>query len=289
MPVYTGSKDAGTQSGSSQYPENAVATVFGRLEPLITPELLKSRFLKGISLTLKVKDLETGKPFKITDSELRDYIENAVDEAEQETGLLLMPTQVSDKLPFQKLDFEQFGYFQLPHRPIASIQSLAVRLADGSDIFTFPNEWIETANLVHGQLNLIPLAFQSITAGGQVIGSGLDMGSGTSVFFNSLWNRPWLAALFDITYTVGFKDGMMPKMVNKLIGTIVAMQVLSQIAAAYANATSTSLGIDGMSQSVGTPGPERYRMRMEELKADRALLVRKLKKAYNGGIVSGTV
>lgn len=297
MADYTNSKPAGNRElnadGSvkaqgQQYPENVVTTPWGRLEPLLTVDLLKSRFLKGIPLTLKIKDPETGKPYKIADEELKDYIDLAVDEAEQETSLLLMPTQVTVKLPFQKQDFEQFGYFQLPHRPVASIEELTVQLADGSEIFTFPTQWIETANLIHGQLNIIPLAFQGLASGTGIIG-GTSEGQGTAVFFNSLWNRPWVAALFGITYTAGFKNGLMPKSVNQLIGVIAAMQVLSQVAAAYAGQQSTSLGLDGMSQSVSTPGPNRYAKRMEELQAQRALLVKKLKKSYASKIIVGTV
>jgi hypothetical protein len=285
MPIYTGSKGP----PGSLYPPNAIATVLGRLEPLLTPDQLKSRYLKGIQLTLKIKDPDTGKPYKIMDEELKDYIDLAIDEAEQETGLTLFPTKFSNKLPYQRQDYEQFGYLQLPHRPISSIDSFTVKLADNSEIFRFPVEWIETANLIWGQLNIIPLAFQSIEGGGGVVGVNETGATGTAVFFNSLWNRPWVAAMLNVEYTTGFPDGMMPKSVNDLIGTIATMRVLSQIAAAYAGQTSVSLGIDGMSQSIGTPGPNRYQVRMQELADHRKLLVRKLKKAFGTSFVVGTV
>ena len=287
MADYSSSKPAG---GGAIYPENAVASEFyGRLEPLITPAQLKSRFLKGIPLILKIRDPETQQFFRITDDELKDYILTAMDEAENETGLFFMPTQFSEKLPYQRQDFEQFGYQQIGRKPISSIESLTVRLSDQSDIFVFPTEWIETGNLVHGQLNIIPLAFQGVQGGTGIIGGGIDGGSGTSVFFNSLWNREWVAALFNITYTTGFPNGMMPRLVNQLVGNIVTMQVLSQLAAAFSHATSTSLGIDGLSQSVSGPGPNRYTVRMKELQDQRNLLVRKLKKLFGTGIVVGTV
>jgi hypothetical protein len=301
MPIYDGlndfgvaaSKKAGTEdlgqgTQGGQYPLDVTATSWGRLEPLLTPDLLKSRYLKGIPMTLKIKDVD-GKHFKITDDELKDYIELAVDEAENELQLTLMPTQVTQKLPFQRQDYEQFGYFQLSHRPISSIEALNVTLADGSDVFVFPPQWLETANLVAGQLNIIPLAFQGGQGGTGVIGGIDSAGSGTAVFFNSLWNRPWVAALFGVTYTAGFINGLMPKYVNNLLGCIVAMRVLSMIAAAYAGATSTSLGLDGMSQSVGTPGPNRYQVRMGELEKERALCVKKLKKQFGASFVVGTV
>lgn len=301
MPIYDGlngagvlaSKPAGTSdlgqgTQGKQYPIDATFSSWGRLEPLLTPDQLKSRYLKGIPMVLKIKDPATGKPFQITDDELKDYIELAVDEAEQLTGLIIMPTQVTHKLPFQKQDYEAFGYFQLPHRPISSIEALNVTLADGSDVFVFPPEWLETANLIAGQLNIIPLAFQGMQGGTGVIG-GTNAGGGTAVFFNSLWNRPWVAALFGVTYTAGFKNGLMPKYVNNLIGCIVAMRVLSMIAAAYAAWQSTSLGMDGMSQSISTPGPMRFKQRMEELEKERTLSVKKLKKVYGGSFPTGTI
>jgi hypothetical protein len=283
-----GAADIGQGTQGRQYPLDVTASSWGRMEPLLTPDQLKSRYLKGIPMVLKIKDPETLQNFRITDDELKDYIELAVEEAEQELNLTIMPTQVTHKLPFQKQDYENFGFWQLPHRPISSIEALNVTLADGSDVFVFPPEWIETANLVAGQLNIIPLAFAGIQGGTGVIG-GTSAGQGTAVFFNSLWNRPWVAALFGVTYTAGFKNGLMPKYVNNLIGCIVAMRVLSQIAAAYAMWSSTSLGLDGMSQSVSTPGPQRFKVRMEELEKDRALMVRKIKKMFGGKFVVGTI
>lgn len=283
MPIYTGSKSP----PGGLHPTNATATTFNRLEPLLTVDQLKSRHLKGIPLTLKIKDPDTGKPYRIMDEELKDYIQSAVDEAEIETGLTLMPTKFKNKLPYQRQDFESLGYLQLPHRPIASIDSLTVRLSDESDVFTFPTTWIETANLIWGQINIQPLAFSGLDGANQVIGQ--DSATGTSVFFNNLWNRPWVAALFGVEYTTGFKDGLMPRVVNDLIGIIATMRVLSMIAAAYSQSTSTSLGIDGMSQSVGTPGPERFRVRIDELKEQRKLLNKKLKKIFGTSFVTGTV
>lgn len=301
MPVYVdpitgapaskpaGAADKGQGTQGQQYPENAVATPWGRLEPLLTPEQLKSRYLKGIPMTLKIMNPDTRTPYTITDDELKDYIELAVNDAEEETSLILMPTQFQDKLPYQRQDFESLGYLQLPRRPVASIEALNIVLADGSEAFRFPLDWIETANLVHGQLNLIPLALQGVITGNLAGNASVDPVTGNAVFFNGLYNRPWVAALFGVTYTCGFKDGLMPKTVNNLIGVIAAMRVLSMIGAAYANFTSVSLGIDGMSQSVGTAGPQRYKQRMDELTAERALLVRKLKKLGGGGILVGTI
>ena len=295
MSDYTNSKKAGTFDFGTglqgkQYPEGAAETKWGRLEPLLEPEQLVARQLWGIPLISKFKDLDTGKPMRITDDMLKDYIQLAVDEAEQETGLIIMPTRFQEKLSYQKQDYESFSYLQLPHRPVSSIETLSVTLADGSAIFEFPLMWVETANLIHGQLNLLPLAFQSGIGGTGIIGGDPGAGSGgTAVFFNSLWSRNWVAALFGVSYTAGFINGMLPKAVNELIGCIAAMKVLSMLAATYARSTSQSLGIDGMSQGWSGPGPQVFALRMTELAAQRKLLVKKLKRQYATNFVSGTV
>lgn len=280
--------DASVNQQGSQYPENVINTPWGRLEPLITVDQLKSRFLKGIPLVLRIVDPETRKPFTITNAELKDYIELSVDETENETGLTLMPTQITQRLSYDRHDYESFGYMQLPHRPISSLQELSVSLADGSQVFVFPLQWIETANLIHGQLNIIPLAFSGVSGGTGIIG-GVANGQGTAVFFNSLWNRPWVAALFGVRYVAGFKDGMMPKIVNQIIGINVAIRVLSQIAAAHSVINSSSIGLDGMSQSLSGPGGQRYALRIQELEAQKKLLVGRIRKSFGSKFAVGTI
>lgn len=295
MPIYTGdeSKQAGAQDSleekqGGQYPLDVACSAWGRLEPLITVDQLKSRFLIGIPLTLKVKDPETGKFFRITDDQIKDRISVSVGVAEEETQLTIMPTQFIEKLPFQRQDWANFAFFKLEHRPVASVEALNVALSDGSVPFSFPPMWLELSNASKsGQINVIPLAFQAFTPGTGVVGQVGAYGGAT--FFNAIISKRYIAALFTCTYTAGFKDGLVPTIVNELIGTIAAMEILSMIGAAYAGATSTSLGIDGMSQSVSTPGPERYSRRMEELDAKRKLLTKKLRGKYNTKIVSGTI
>lgn len=294
MPIYTPdqSKPGGAFDGlerkqGGQYPIDVACTAWGRLEPLITVDMLKSRFMLGIPMQLRIKDPETGKPFKITDDQLKDLIHTHVTTAEEEAGLVIMPTQFVERIPFQRQDWESFGYFRVSHRPLASIEAFNCTLSDGSAAFSFPTQWLEMGNSISmGQINVIPLAFQAFSAGTGIIG---QEATGNATFFNAVVNRNWLAALFSVTYTAGFKDGLVPIPVNQLIGTIVAMEVLSMIAAAYAWVSSSSLGIDGLSQSVSTPGPQRFVVRIGELEKQRALLVKKLKGKYATKLVSGSI
>src|SRR4051812_30795247 len=99
MAIYTDSKglppDADGNSGQ-QYPETSTVTPWGRLEPLLTPEQLKNRHLFGIPLVSRHIDPETGKPYKITNDMIKDFIGLAVNQAEVELGLDIMPVKYAE-------------------------------------------------------------------------------------------------------------------------------------------------------------------------------------------------
>src|SRR5579859_3543742 len=173
MPTYfpSDSKPAGAFDGlerkqGHQYPLEVAVDSWGSLEPLITVDKLKTRFLLGVPMTLRVKDPETGKPFKITDTQLAELIRVHVSTAEEETGLVIMPRQFVERKEFSRQDWESFGYFRVNHRPMASIEALNCSLSDGSVAFSFPTQWLEMGNATTmGQINVIPLAFQAFGAG----------------------------------------------------------------------------------------------------------------------------
>src|SRR6185369_13911889 len=110
--------------------------------------------------------------------------------------------------------------------------------------------------------------------------------TGGAFFLSILGNRQWIPAYWKITYTSGFKDGMVPRVINELISTIAAMEILSQLAATYARVQSHSLGIDGLSQSVSTPGPAVFQVRIQELTDKRKALVGKIRAKYGTKLFS---
>lgn len=265
---------AAGQTGQA-YPENAVDTSWSRLEPLLTAEELITRFLVGIPLVSRMKDPRTNKPMVITNDMLKDYINRAVNTAETEMSIDIMPVKYSEKAPFIKADYDNFGYFMTQHKPVYSLDYLSIRPADNIDVFVVPLQWVETAYMAYGQINIIPLTL-AITSTGV---ANFQVGGG-SVFLNILGNKPWVPAFWAIEYTTGFKDGMIPSIINDLIGCIAAQQVLSMLAATYAMVQSSSLSIDGISQSVSTPGPKVFKDRLEELAEQRKLLTNKVKKMF---------
>jgi hypothetical protein len=273
-----------TKSGPGVlFPENALESSWNRVEPLVTPEQVRGRHLFGIPLVSAMKDPLTGKAMVYTDDLIRDTIDRAVAQVETETHLDIFPVQRAQKYPFDRNEYEAFGYTRLEHRPVASVESLAITPPSGSDIYQVPLEWIETGYLPKGQINLIPL--------GNAIayGTPANVGSGGALFLNVLGTKAWIPAFWQVTYTTGFPDGMLPKSVNELIGIVAGMKVLSALAVTYGKSQSHSLGIDGLSQSVGTPGPQIFKVRYDELAEEKKVLIKKLKTQYGLNLFSGNV
>jgi len=275
---------SGSRPGiANTFPEVALDTARTHLEPLITPEQLKARFLFGIPLVSRLQDPLT-KKFQVYNEEMiSDIIEGAVETAEQEAKIDIFPVKRREKHPFDRNLYESFGYMQLEHRPIHFIDKLSVTPSNNIDVFDVPLTWVEPAYLIRGQINIVPLTI-SFLNGGFVP----TQGAGGAAFLSILGNKAWIPAYWQVEYTSGFKDGHLPRIVNELIGCIAAQEILSQLAATF-RVTSHSLGIDAMSQSVSGPGPQIFALRMKELDEKRTRIVKKLKAAYGQKIFSSSV
>lgn len=268
----------------SPFPENAIDTARLQVEPLLTVDLLKTRHLFGVPLVSAQKDPLTGKAQVMTDEMLSDYIEGAVAQAELELKIDIFPVKRREKQPFDINLYNSFGYFQLSHRPCTSVDKLSVTPSNQLDVYVVPNDWVEGAYLHRGQVNIVPLTVAFVQ--GTYIP---QQSSGGAAFLQILGNKAWIPAWWQIEYTSGFKDGMVPRVINEYIGCVAAIEVLSQLALTYARASSHSLGIDGLSQSVSTPGPQIFKVRMDELEEKKKNIMKKVKAIFGFKIFSGTL
>ncbi len=301
----------------------AIDSSWSRLEPLLTAEELKDTFLLLLPLVSGIPDPITGKRMVITNPQIDKIIVQAVTLAEAEVGINIFPTQISEKLAFDAHEFRAYGYFKIRNRPICSIEALQVVPANsnpvvsggiasagaspnysltspshapngdpysGGAIYSVPLEWIETANMYMGQINILPLNIATTGQFGTFTAYGTGQQSAGGAFFLSiLGSQSWVPAFWRVTYTTGFPDGKIPRMVNQYIGTIAAMEILSMLAATYARSTSHSQSLDGLSQSISTPGPNLFQPRLTELAEKRKWLKSKLKAAYGLAMFSNNV
>jgi hypothetical protein len=272
MGIYTGSK----KTTGDVFKVGQVEATWQRLEPLLSPEKLVALHLFGIPLVSAIRNPITGKQDVMTPDLLKMYIERAVNNAELETGLTFMPTRYEEKKPFDKFAYESFGYFMLKQRPVASLERITVTPSNEVDVYEVPLEWVEAGNLQYGQVNLIPLTL-AITSGTVVPVSST---AGGALFLSIFGHKTWIPAFWKVSYTAGFPDGKVPAVVNELIGTMAAQEILSMLAVTYSKNQSASLSLDGVSQSVSTPGPNVFKVRMDELEEKKQRIIGKLKALY---------
>jgi hypothetical protein len=268
----------------STYPENAIdAQEWSRVEPLINAEQLKRRFLWGIPLVSPIRDPITGKADVMTNEDLKEFVLRAVAQVELDTGIDIFPVQRSEGQDFDRNLLVQYGHLRLDHRPILSVDKLSVRPAGNQDIYIVPPEWIDHKYFTKGLLHIIPL-MPAVNSG--IIPTG--RGGGTMFLQIIAGGRQWIPAYWNIEYTTGFKDGILPKVLNELIGCYAGVDVLAILQATY-RSTSYSLGVDGISQSGSTPGPNMFDPRIKQLELKKKQLLGKFKALFQNKFILSNI
>lgn len=267
MADYTSSKNFGTKV----YPVEAFSTsdLMQRCEPLLTPELLISRYLKA-----QEKDLKA----KYSDDELKDRINLAMNEFELMSGLKVNKVQDKQRIPFDRDLYRSFVYIKTNHGPILSVEEIQIQSSNGENIYNLPATWIEVGHAHKRQLNLIPILSIFGAAGlqdGQASNAGL-------IFLQAINNFQWLPAFFTVKYTHGLsnQEGELPIPVNEVIGMIASIELLSDLQSAN-KYNSTSVSQDGISQSASSAGPQIYVKRIEDLEIKKEKMMAKIRAIFS--------
>lgn len=247
-----------------------------RVEPLLTVDQLKDRYLFGIPLVAPLPDPITKKRAAMTDEMLKDAIARAVAtvEADIGSGFHITATQVQRRLPFDRAEYMSMGFFRIPETPILRIMELQVRTADGAAVYVVPNNWIEPGQFKKGQISIIPLMPASIYGG-----SALPASSGGAAWIAILGNMGWVASYWTLTAVVGFDEGHIPMTVNECVGLTAAIDILGKLAALY-RIQSYSTGLDAASQSVSTPGVSLYDNAILRMQEEKKSKVNQIKGLY---------
>lgn len=254
---------------NATYPvlNSETSNLIKRVEPILTPAKLISRYLKGLDLS------------KFTTAELKDYIALAVNDTELALDVPMVPEKKKEKHPFDRNLYMHFVHITTNSKPIIQIESLAVVGADNDNLFQLPADWIEAARFFQGLVHVIPLT----TLGAAGVASGGASGPAGLAFLAAMQGSVhWIPSYFEISYVTGVsaKAGHVPMPVNEIIGSIAAINVLGQLGALNAN-TSVSVSHDGISQSSSSPGPAVYQTRIGELTEQKDDIIKKLRKVYH--------
>ena len=276
---------SGAKAGpGAMSPASATEIQWQYLEPLITSQQLRDRFLFGIPMVSGIRDPITHKPQVMTDDLIKDTINRAVGMVEADTSISIFPQIVREQQPFDRAEYLSWGYFRIMHRPVACVHDLSVMPSTQQSIFRVPPEWICTDGLIDGRIQIVPMT-SALGAGAFIPATS----AGGATMLMILGSQPWLPAFWCWTVTIGFPDGLVTRVINEIVGTYAAMEVLGMLAASHALVTSQSLGIDSLSQSTSGPGPQMYAQRMTELTAKRDHLKRKVKTIFGMNLFSGNL
>ena len=265
----------------SIYPEKAFDSVgLDRIEQSLTPAMLKLRVLGGIPLRYRLtKEL-------ITDDMLLDFILRGSNHVEMDAQIEIRPTLKRCKLPFDRRMYEEFMYFEVPFKPVQKVISLEITSANyaetrqehdqypkGSLIYKVPPEWIETANMSRGRINVVPL--QSAYNGLMPPSAFPASGAAILMFLGMAGELP---AYWEIEMLVGFttENGDAPVIINEAVAFKAAMLLLDNLIPQYYN-TSQSIGIDGMSQSTSHVMYQLLLQKRQQLEKDYLAIIKRIK------------
>lgn len=265
---------------------------FERVEPLLTADEFKSRFLWGIPLVSPLTKE------KLSKEQLVDYVKRGMNQLEFDSKVEITPVARRERLPFDPNLYYQSIRLEIAHKPIQKVIRLAICSANyretpnenakypvGGEIYVMPNEWIEMANAIRGVLHVNPLnpAFTAVGTNVAVQGAGANI-------LHFLGQSGWVPAYWVVEATFGFcsEDGQVPVIINEMIGQAAAMKLIDNLFPLY-KATSQSLSMDGLGQSVSDSLATLLKTKRDQLAQDYAKNVKRLKTVTGGTILSTNV
>ena len=254
--------------GTKSYPVGAEdsSEVLKRIEPILTPEKLVNRYLKGINLS------------QYSNDDLKDIIGIACDKTELLIGTTITPVKRKEKHPFDRSLYRSFIHIMSNFGPIMQIDKVCIRSSNDKNIFEIPADWIDAARFYQKQINVIPLTVVGATG----VTQGQPTGAAGLAFIAAMnGGIDWVPSYWEIEYTTGvcMKEGQVPSIINELVGCLAAINILGNLGAQNKN-TSVSISHDGISQSSSNPGPNLYQVRIGELMAERDQMVKKIKAVF---------
>ncbi|CAM6003908.1 unnamed protein product [Sphagnum balticum] len=237
----------------------AVKQEMDRYLPLPTPETLK----RGVLFGLPLKSFLTGEA--VDDRTLESYISQAISEIEHTLNLFITPVTFDERHDYSReMQFWAFGVTKLHNSPILNIEKYELTFNNGIGIpgslplVDIPLEFVHVQPQ-DGTIQLVPA--QGVTISGFIVSiySGLGYHA-----FNSQAISYWPGAVF-VKYRAGFECHRVPALLVALIENMAAYKFLSVLGPVLFPYNSTSIGIDGTSQSVSTLGPTFLQQRLTQL------------------------
>jgi hypothetical protein len=236
--------------------ETDMGSAPNRFLSIPTPNTLKSGALFGIPL----RSFLTGDT--VSDEAIQRYIDESISEIEHTLDLYITPIEFTERCDYNAhLMFWSFGYVKVSHGPILDVSSYQLTFNNGSPtppLIDVPLEFIFVQPMEQ-TVQLVPATGTTISGFVTTLYSGVGFHA-----MNAGGITNWPGAL-QIRYRAGFENGKVPAVISGLVENMAAYKMLSVMGPVLFPYNSTSIGIDGTSQSVGTLGPAFLQSRLKDL------------------------
>lgn len=233
-----------------------VSGSFERYMPLPSPTDLKNRALFGIPLTSALTQ-ET-----LSDETIKHYIDSAISQIEHELDLYITPVTFEEKHDYNRHEFNwNYNYLKLNHPNIISVEEVQLSFSNDQTNLGFVQFPMEHVHVMpqEGVIQLVPAFGTSLS------GFLLSAFSGTQFHALRAIGLDNFPGGVRVKYQAGFEKDKIPASIVELIENLAAYKILTFIGPLIFPHTSMGVSIDGVSQSVGTPGPQFLAARIKDL------------------------
>lgn len=239
---------------------------YDRFESVPTADDIKARYLFGVPFEDENGDL-------ISADTINYYVNVAISRFEETFDQPLLPRRFVESHDYKFQDYSKYGFIQLFHFPVLSIDQFQVQIIPATTLLDFPVEWYKIAYQT-GQLQITPNT--------AAVSSFLMSGAGDlpRVFAA----RSYFPHLLKINYVAGFQKDKIPAISIHWICLYASIQLL-RIAGDIifgAGIQNTSIGLGGLSQSIGTTkgGGGAFQGRINEYKEELKEVGKEIRRFY---------
>lgn len=233
-----------------------ITNKFSRYNPLPSAADLKKRALFGIPL----KSALTGE--EIDDDTIKHYIDAAISELEHELDLYITPVTFEEKHDYRRHEFTwNYNYLKLNHPNVICIERVQLTFSNDDEELGFVDFPLEHVHVMpqEGVMQLVPAFGTSLS------GFLLSAFSGTQFHALRAMGLNDFPGGVRVKYTAGFEEDKVPSAIVELIENMAALKLLTFLGPLIFPHTSVGVSMDGVSQSVGTPGPNFLTNRIKDL------------------------
>lgn len=240
---------------------------------------MKNRVIFGIPLY----DSE-GNPFP--DDLLQSYLDSAIAWAEQTLNIVIQPREEEEFHDYLMSDYMNWNFLKLWKKPVLDIESIEM-IYGQNRMFQIPRDWLKIDHLA-GTVQIFPI---SGSAGGLIInasgGAWVPMMHGQLGYVPQMWKIKYTAGMNEPEERQIVRATTIHPTLKDLIYRKTAMGIMGVwgdliIGAGVAN---QSVGIDGLSQSIGTTQSPMFggaSARIKQLEDDINAMLPALRSYYGG-------